>query len=110
MERMEQDRSAVLASIERLLVLSDRRRVAVLSALLDGPHQRSELESRFRMSRRLLSEHLRALVEAGFIRAGRRGNRVVYTLALPMLAGTGGRGLDLGWCKLMFGQGTDGNA
>lgn len=102
-------RSAALASAEKLLVLSDRGRLAILWALLDGGRRQSDLERRFRMGARVLSGHLKALQQAGFITASGEGTRLLYTLALPVLSGSGGKGLDLGWCRLVIREGEAGN-
>jgi ArsR family transcriptional regulator, nickel/cobalt-responsive transcriptional repressor len=83
---------------ERLKLLADPTRLAILQLLRSGPRQVGELNAEIDIEQSLLSHHLRKLREARLVFAERAGKAVRYRLALPM----GAAALDLGCCQLNF--------
>lgn len=84
---------------DKLKLLADPTRLAVLKRLLGGPRHVMELASELAVSQPLLSHHLRSLRDAGFVTSKRDGKRVLYALNLTAKH----RGaLDLGCCRLKF--------
>lgn len=87
---------------ERLKVIADETRLAVLRSLLEGPKRVAEINQPLGIEQTLLSHHLRVLRESGLVVAVREGKGVRYALA-PETAAAAQRGeLDLGCCRLRF--------
>ena len=60
--------------------LADPTRRAILERLRRRERGVSELAEPFAMSQPAISQHLRVLVEAGLVRASKRGRERIYTL------------------------------
>lgn len=75
------------STVERLFkVLGDESRLRILQTLEPGERSVSEILERTGLAQTLASFHLRALREAGLVRAERKGPFVFYSLADPSLA------------------------
>lgn len=88
--------------VDRLKVVAETTRLAVLELLLDGPRHVGELNDVLRIDQSLLSHHLRVLRDAGLVTATRDGKSVRYSLAPDVRPDEGAVGLDLGCCRLTF--------
>lgn len=93
-------RAATQRCAERLKLLADPTRLAILQLLRDGPRQVGEINAEIAVAQSLLSHHLRKLREARLVFAERVGKAVHYRLALPLQ--TDASSLDLGCCALQF--------
>lgn len=69
------------ALADRLFALSTPRRVQILYALIDRPHDVSELVGVLGLEQSAVSHQLRVLREQAFVRVERDGPRRVYALA-----------------------------
>ena len=87
---------------EKLKLLSDPTRLAVLESLMEHPKHVSELMTLLAVEQSLLSHHLALLREAGLVDAKREGKTMVYQLAKGVERKTTGKSLDLGCCHLSF--------
>ena len=67
--------------------LANPTRRDILDALLDGDRSAGELARLFEMSRPSVSEHLRALREAGLVEERAVGRRRIYRVTATPLAG-----------------------
>ena len=67
-----------------------------------GPLHVSEMNAALGLEQSLLSHHLRVLRDGGIVEGVRDGKAVLYRLA-PGLK-LDGIGIDLGCCKLSFGE------
>jgi DNA-binding transcriptional ArsR family regulator len=76
-ERLRRDESDVIAN--RLKVLSDGTRVALLRDLGRGPASVTDLARRFHLAQPTVSTHVRLLREAGLLESQKEGARVLYT-------------------------------
>lgn len=90
------------ACAQKLKVLSDPTRLAVLDVLHAGPKHVGEINETLNVEQSLLSHHLKVLREAGLVRATRDGKAVLYELAPGVAAAGAGRAIDLGCCELSF--------
>jgi ArsR family transcriptional regulator len=88
---------------EKLKVLADATRLAVVEQLLAGPKRVGELQAKIRVEQSLLSHHLGVLREAGLVVADRDGKSVRYRIAPDVVRAVSGNALDLGCCRLSFG-------
>jgi ArsR family transcriptional regulator len=86
----------------QLKILADSTRLAVLELLWNGPKHVGEMNAVLGLEQSLLSHHLKVLREEGFIRATRDGKAVLYQLESAVWSTSGGRGIDLGCCRLSF--------
>lgn len=93
---------------ERLKVLADPTRLAVLRRLMDGPKHVGEINAGLGVEQSLLSHHLRVLRQAALVVAERDGKAVRYRLAPDVKHGRRGRGINLGCCTLTFPAGSAG--
>lgn len=91
---------------ERLKLLADPTRLAILQLLRQGPRQVGEINAEIDIEQSLLSHHLRKLRDARLVFAERVGKAVQYRLALPLPADSDH--LDLGCCELRFPSGLRG--
>ncbi len=92
--------------VDKLKVLADTTRLAVLESLMDTPKHVNELENALHIEQSLLSHHLAQLRQAGLVLATRQGKSMLYQLA-PNVSGTSEkRALDLGCCQLSFPEHT----
>ena len=86
---------------ERLKVLGEPTRLAVVELLMERPRQVGELNEVLGLDQSLLSHHLRLLRDAGLVRATREGKAVRYALGPGVETGSG-KVIDLGCCSLSF--------
>ncbi len=96
------DGSSPAFCADKLKVLADLTRLAVLESLMDRPKHVDELMALLGVEQSLLSHHLALLRDAGLVRATRDGKSVLYRLAMGVKSKTSGKGLDLGCCQLRF--------
>jgi len=87
---------------DRLKVLADETRLAVLRQLLVGPKHVGEINDVIGVEQSLLSHHLRVLRDAGLVVAERDGKAVRYQLAPDVAKSTAGDAVNLGCCLLSF--------
>ena len=87
---------------EKLKVLADTTRLAVLESLMEKPQRVNELMDALDVEQSLLSHHLAQLREAGLVEARRDGKAVLYQLAPGVTPATTEKALDLGCCQLSF--------
>lgn len=87
---------------DKLKVLADTTRLAVLESLMDTPKRVGELMDLLGVEQSLLSHHLALLREAGLVEGKRDGKSVLYQLAKGVESATTGKSLDLGCCQLSF--------
>jgi ArsR family transcriptional regulator len=90
---------------DKLKVLSDATRLAVVEQLLAGPKQVGDLQAKLRVEQSLLSHHLGVLREAGLVLAVRDGKGVRYQIAPEVARSVSGNVIDLGCCRISFGKG-----
>ena len=90
------------ACVDKLKLLADPTRLAVLEALMDRPKQVNELMDQLGVEQSLLSHHLALLREAGMVDSIRKGKAVQYQLGQGVAGTTQGKSLDLGCCQLSF--------
>ena len=87
---------------DRLKILADETRLAVMKQLLDGPRHVGEINAALHLDPSLLSHHLRVLRDAGLVTAQRDGKAVLYQLADDVRAARKGKAINLGCCLLSF--------
>jgi ArsR family transcriptional regulator len=87
---------------QRLKVLSDPTRLEILRILMAGPLHVGELNARLKLDQSLLSHHLKALREAGMVRAQRDGKAVLYSVDPEVSLRSPRKGIDLGCCVIAF--------
>jgi len=88
--------------VEKLKVLADSTRLAVMSELFLGPQHVNNLARLLSVEQSLLSHHLRVLREAGLVVANRVGKGVEYSLPASMTQLTKDNTINLGCCALSF--------
>ena len=86
----------------KLKLLADTTRLAVLESLMNRPKRVGELMKRLGVEQSLLSHHLALLREAGLVETTRDGKSVLYKLSNGVESATAGKSLDLGCCQLSF--------
>jgi len=91
-----------ISCAERLKVLADVTRLAVLRQLLGGPKLVSEINEILGVEQSLLSHHLKTLREAGLVVSARDGKAVKYSLAPGVEMTPKSRSINLGCCSLLF--------
>jgi DNA-binding transcriptional ArsR family regulator len=84
---------------QRLKVLADPSRWAILNLLLDGSKYVWELNEYLDLEQSLLSHHLSILRQQGLVQSHRDGKAVLYSLA-PNVRVRSGDGFNLGCCVL----------
>lgn len=94
--------AASRACAQRLRVLADETRLAVMRQLLRGPCTVGELNQAIRAEQSLLSHHLRTLRDAGLVVGEREGKAVRYRIAPGVEGAAAGGAIDLGCCRLTF--------
>lgn len=87
---------------EKLKVLADTTRLAVIDALMKKPQYVNELMNLLHVEQSLLSHHLAQLRDAGLVEAKRDGKAVLYQLAPGVSRTTQGKAIELGCCQLSF--------
>ena len=88
--------------VDKLKLLADPTRLAVLEALMDHPKQVHELIDLLQVEQSLLSHHLALLRGAGMVQANRKGKSVQYQLMQGVSGTFKEKSLDLGCCQLSF--------
>jgi ArsR family transcriptional regulator len=86
---------------QRLKVLAEPHRLAILKLLFTGPKYVWEINDSLPIEQSLLSHHLKVLRQEGFVASQRIGKAVLYQL-VPDVRLAWGEGLDLGCCTLSF--------
>ncbi|BAZ51751.1 ArsR family transcriptional regulator [Nostoc sp. NIES-4103] len=86
---------------QKLKVLADETRLAILKLLMNGPKHVGEINAILCIEQSLLSHHLQVLRQAKFVNAQRDGKAVLYHLAVEVEVATG-KALNLGCCVLLF--------
>ncbi len=86
----------------KLKVLSDSTRLAVVEALMSGPLNVGELMNRLEVEQSLLSHHLAVLRDQELVEAYRNGKAMVYQLPEDVSDSTTGKAINLGCCKISF--------
>lgn len=96
---------------QRLRVVADSRRFAILRHLARKPRPVSDLARAVGIERSLLSHHLRILREAGLVSTERNGKTIVYSLVPGLTCGPASGGapdrLEFGCCSLHFDRKED---
>lgn len=85
---------------QRLKVLADPNRFAILKILLESPKHVWELNAELGLEQSLLSHHLKILRQEGLVESQRDGKAVLYCLAPGVRTHQGGFNLDC--CILSF--------
>jgi len=86
---------------QRLKVLAEPHRLAILKLLFAGPKYVGEINASLTIEQSLLSHHLKVLRQQGFVESHRIGKAVRYQL-VPTVRPALGEGIDLGCCTLSF--------
>jgi DNA-binding transcriptional ArsR family regulator len=86
---------------QRLKILAEPHRLAILKLLFTGPKYVSEINACLPIEQSLLSHHLKVLRQQGFVESHRMGKTVLYQL-VPHVQPALGQGIDLGCCTLSF--------
>jgi len=89
---------------QRLKVLADPTRLAIVRCLRKGALHVQEINQRLGLEQSLLSHHLKVLRDAGMVSAHRDGKAVLYTLHDRVRLDEA-EGIDLGCCRLSFPDG-----
>jgi ArsR family transcriptional regulator len=100
--RAQAELTADQGCADKLRVLADRTRLAVVELLIDGPRRFAELNAVLRLEQSLLSHHLQVLREAELVLAERDGREVVYRLASTVAPAADQRAIELGCCAITF--------
>ena len=87
--------------VERLKVLADETRLAVLELLMNSPMRVGEMNAILGLEQSLLSHHLQVLRASKFVVRERDGKAFLYRLAPDVKVATT-RALNLGCCVLLF--------
>lgn len=87
---------------DKLKVLADATRLAVVARLFERPAHVGELVRELGVEQSLLSHHLRSLREAGLVLAERDGKAVLYRVAGGLTRSASGQTIQLGCCELSF--------
>ncbi len=93
-----------LTCADKLKVLSDRTRLAVMEYLMEQPSHVGTLVDALGVEQSLLSHHLKVLREAELVVADRDGKAVLYSVA-PAAMTDSRRAINLGCCRLVFDPG-----
>jgi DNA-binding transcriptional ArsR family regulator len=99
---MKKKKMTVKDCVERLDVLADKTRLAVLKQLLVGEQSVTQLNARLDISQSLLSHHLKILRDHGFVVTARSGKMIRYRVAPDRMGPQGSKSIDLECCKLTF--------
>ena len=86
----------------KLKVLSDSTRLAVLESLMSGPQNVGELMEQLQVEQSLLSHHLAILRNHELVEAHRDGKTMIYQLPESVTDSTIGKAINLGCCKISF--------
>jgi DNA-binding transcriptional ArsR family regulator len=89
-----------LSCSEKLKVLADKTRLAVLECLLEGPSHVGPLAERLEVEQSLLSHHLKVLRWASLVESERDGRSVLYRVTPVSRVEGQRRAVNLGCCQL----------
>jgi DNA-binding transcriptional ArsR family regulator len=81
---------ANLVPMDRFAALAEPNRRAIVEMLADGPLAAGAIVARFDLSPPAVSQHLKALREAGLVRVAVDGQRRIYSLDMDGLAAVDG--------------------
>lgn len=96
------NKNIALSCANKLKVLSDSTRLAVLEALMSGPKNVGELREKLKVEQSLLSHHLAILRDHELVEAHRDGKAVIYQLPATVTDSATGKAINLGCCKISF--------
>jgi len=88
--------------VNRLKILADATRLAVVESLLDSPKHVGDLIDLLKVEQTLLSHHLKILRDAGLVESQRDGKSVLYRLVSDVEGTTSTRSINLGCCLISF--------
>jgi ArsR family transcriptional regulator, nickel/cobalt-responsive transcriptional repressor len=94
-----------LSCANKLKVLGDPTRLAVLESLMSQAKNVGELMDLLHVEQSLLSHHLAILREAGLVEASREGKAVFYQLPASVSSAAQGKAINLGCCTISFDEG-----
>jgi ArsR family transcriptional regulator len=97
--------SSDLTCAEKLKILADRTRLAVMETLMEEPCHVGRLAEILDVEQSLLSHHLRVLREAGLVVGTREGKTVLYRVAPTTQVSGSHSAINLGCCRLHFEPG-----
>jgi ArsR family transcriptional regulator len=97
--------SSELNCAEKLKVLADRTRLAVMESLMVEPSHVGRLAEMLDVEQSLLSHHLKGLRDAGLVVAERQGQAVLYRAAPETEVQGTLSAINLGCCQLHFEPG-----
>ena len=86
----------------KLKVLADSTRLAVLEALMSGPQNVGKLMEQLDVEQSLLSHHLAILRDHALVESYREGKTMIYQLPESVADSTVGKAINLGCCKISF--------
>ncbi len=86
----------------KLKVLADSTRLAVLEALMSGPKNVGELMETLKVEQSLLSHHLAILRDHELVETHRDGKAMIYQLSATVTDSAAGKAINLGCCKISF--------
>lgn len=87
---------------DRLKVLADKTRLAVMECLMEEPLYVSQIAELLKVEQSLLSHHLKVLRETNLVVAVRDGKSVLYSISPETLISAEERVINLGCCQLRF--------
>lgn len=87
---------------ERLRVLAEPTRLAVLRLLLKSPNSAGEIAAALHVEQTLLSHHLALLRKAHLVQVRREGKQRIYAAAPTVAVRLGCDEIELGCCRLRF--------
>lgn len=88
--------------VERLRVVADETRLAVLQALVAEPQHVTELAMALGVERSLLSHHLKTLRDAGLVETTRDGKSMLYRVAPGTIVNRPELTINIGCCFISF--------
>jgi len=94
--------SETSSCVDRLKVLADPTRLAVLESLIEGPKRVTEMMAALGVEQSLLSHHLKTLRDAGLVEATRNGKSMLYRIVAGVEGSAQGKSINLGCCHLSF--------
>ncbi len=99
---MMTESAATNICVDKLKVLADPTRLAVVEALMAGPRHVGELNEEIGLDQSLLSHHLKVLRDSGLVTSERDGKAVLYRLDPSVVMDRADKTINLGCCKLVF--------
>jgi len=96
------DDSPFSVCVDKLKVLADATRLAVVEILMDGPRHVGQLNETLGLDQSLLSHHLKVLRDSGIVIATRDGKAVLYRLDPAVVFDRAGKAINLGCCRIVF--------